>query len=340
MIVMTAKARTARTARTATATPKAPVQADPTDPTTDPTTTPDVQAPVQAEPTETVPAETAPESDSPVQAETANPTETVQVETVQPVNPLHLIKIDAITLNVTDLAGIATAYGAANTGTKTKIRNAMQAGMMAAVMASDIDTAKLFGTVQDAIKNLSAAKAETDNTAVLADRIIALRYAAHILEFGDILPDGMDKSTVNRDRLAELIKAHNDQGDNDAVTTDQATMGRSLATTKLTRSAARGSIEAHLETAFQGVAVGTVLTVAQVRTRSGAASDGAIAARLWPTNGKGTTVDLHAMGIELATTDSGTRAIRKVRDSAATPATPDQAPVADPTDTTDPTDNA
>lgn len=211
---------------------------------------------------------------------------------------------------------VLAVYATASTGDKTKIRNAITSGMMAAVTKADITLAQAYAAIGDALKSAAATpKADTDPNRVVADRIIALLYAAHRLAMGDVTPAGMDADKIDTDAVATMVKSYTD-GDRDAVTNDQAAVGNKLAATKITRATERGDVETHLATAFDGMPVGTKLTVRQVQTRSGAASGGAIAARLWPANGadgkaRATTIDLVAMGLSLTTID-GTRAIEKV----------------------------
>jgi hypothetical protein len=226
------------------------------------------------------------------------------------------LTVDGVTIT-TDPEAAVEAYGNASTGVKTKIRNAVTQAMKEAIGAMDLPTAQLWVAVTNAIEAAATRKATpvTDWNATLADRIIALRYAAHRLLMGDLLPTDFG-GEVDIDAVRALVTAYVDGGDPDAVSNEVGEAGTKIARTKITRSVVRGSVEAHLETAFAELPVGSKLTVAQIRTRSGAASDGAIAARLWPTpNAKGeartTTIDLVGMGLALADID-GTRAVEKV----------------------------
>lgn len=229
---------------------------------------------------------------------------------------LPTLTVDGVTIT-TDPESAVEAYGNASTGVKTKIRNAVTSAMKDAIGNMDLPTAQLWVAVTNAIEAQATKKATpvTDWNRTMADRILALRYAAHRLEMGDVTPDGFG-GEVDLDAVRAMIDEFNNQGDPDAVSNEVAEAGNKLAGTKITRSVVRGSVEAHLETAFAELPVGSKLTVAQVRTRSGAASDGAIAARLWPTpNAKGearvTTIDLVGMGLALTDID-GTRAVEKV----------------------------
>lgn len=226
------------------------------------------------------------------------------------------ITVDEITIT-TDTESAVEAYGNATTGQKTKIRNAVTQAMKDAIGAMDLPTAQLWVAVTNAIEAQAAKKATpvTDWNATLADRIIALRYAAHRLTMGDVTPADFG-GEVDLAKVNELVDAYLAQGDMDAVSNEVAEAGTKIATAKITRSVVRGSVDAHLETAFAELPVGSKLTVAQIRTRSGAASDGAIAARLWPTadkhgNARTTTVDLVGMGLALTDVD-GVRAVEKV----------------------------
>lgn len=210
---------------------------------------------------------------------------------------------------------VAEFYSSATAGDKTKIRNAVTAAMHEAVRAGDFGAAKAWSDVAEAIKTAKPVVTETDVNRVVADRIIALRHAAHRLTMGDVTPDGIDATKVDTDTVAAMVAEWTDAADLDAVTDEVAAAAVKVATAKITRTTVRGSIESHIEAAFDGMPVGTVLTVAQIKTRSGAASGGAITARLWPAGDKEVTLDLVALGVELTTMDgtpTGTRAVRKV----------------------------
>jgi hypothetical protein len=233
--------------------------------------------------------------------------------------PMPTLVVDGVTVT-TDPEAAVEAYGNASTGVKTKIRNAVTSAMKDAIGAMDLPTAQLWVAVTNAIEAAATRKATpvTDWNATLADRIDALYLAARMLESGEVTPTDFS-GDVDMAIVAEKLDALRtppsgaaDRGYNEAT----VEAARKIAATKITRSVVRGSVEAHLETAFAELPVGSKLTVAQIRTRSGAASDGAIAARLWPTpNAKGeartTTIDLVGMGLALADID-GTRAVEKV----------------------------
>ena len=222
-----------------------------------------------------------------------------------------IVVTEKIMIDYTDIDGAVATYAAATTGEKTKIRYAVDNAMKSAMRVPDMDAATAWVSVSDAIAAAGVkVAAPTDYTQIVIDRIRALRYAAHIMSYGDVLPEGVEKSEIDFDRINAAMES-DATGDNDAVTDDIANAGRRIAGTKITRSTVRGSIEDHIQTAFAGLPVGTKLTVAQIRTRSGAASDGAIAARVWPRNGKESTLDFVAMGVA-ATDVDGVRGLVKV----------------------------
>jgi hypothetical protein len=250
---------------------------------------------------------------------TKAPTTTTTDEATTEAPTVPTLTVDGVTIT-TDPELAVEAYGNASTGVKTKIRNAVTSAMKDAIGAMDLPTAQLWVAVTNAIEAQAAKKATpvTDWNQTLADRIIALRYAAHRLTMGDVTPEGFG-GEVDLAKVNELVDAYLAQGDLDAVSNEVGEAGTKIARAKITRSVVRGSVEAHLETAFAELPVGSKLTVAQIRTRSGAASDGAIAARLWPTpdksgNARTTTIDLVGMGLALADID-GTRAVEKVADA-------------------------
>jgi len=248
-----------------------------------------------------------------------NTTTKVNTDEVTPEVTTPQLVVDGVTIT-TDPESAVEAYGNASTGVKTKIRNAVTQAMKEAIGNMDLPTAQLWVAVTNAIEAQATKKATpvTDWNATLADRIIALRYAAHRLTMGDLVPEGFG-GEVDLAKVNELVDAYLAQADMDAVSNEVAEAGNKIARTKITRSVVRGSVEAHLETAFAELPVGSKLTVAMIRTRSGAASDGAIAARLWPTadkhgNARTTSIDLVGMGLALTDID-GTRAVEKVADA-------------------------
>lgn len=289
-IVMTNTGRTARPARTATK--KA-------------TVTPTIEAPVE------IPATEAPVEIPAVEAPVETP--------ATPTGPT--LTIGAVTVQLTDTTALIAAYAAASVGDKTKARNAVTAGMGAAVMAANLPAAQLWMAAQTALASVSAAKAtpEIDYTQVVIDRAIGLAYAAKRLGYGDLTPDGIDADKIDTARVEKAFRDYM-SGDMDAVTDAQGKIADAAAKAKITRSVKRGSVEAHIEAAFAGTSVGTRLTVAQIRTASGAASDGAIAARVWPVDAKTkaakeSSLDFAAMGIRPCLID-GVRGMEKFADVA------------------------
>lgn len=269
-------------------------------------------------------ATTAPVAPVADQAPDQATTDVVQTpDQAAPVAPKAPVVVGTLTLDAADLPALNKAYADATPGIKAKIRNAITAGMGAAVQKADIGLAQIYMAAQAGLVSATPAKADTDYTAELANRIMALRLAAYRLATGQATPEGMDADKIDMDRLATLIDGSEDMGEYPATIAEAvSTQATRLATTKITKSVDRGSIEDHIAAAFATVPVGTRLTVAQIRTKSGAASDGAIAARLWPIDAKtkaprATTLDLAAMGLELTDRD-GVRAVRKIRDIAPT----------------------
>jgi hypothetical protein len=271
-------------------------------------------------PTTETPATDPTLTEEPAVTETPTTTPTTETPTESaPTGPSF--KIDDLTVT-TDVELAVATYGAASTGQKTKIRNGITTAMQAAVMSADLPTATAWVAVQKAIDEAGSKKAApvTDYTQTLADRIIGLRYAAHRLTMGDLTPDAFPADQVDRDRLDAILTAFANQHDPDAVSDDQAAIGNKIAASKITRTVVRGSVEAHIETAFAELPVGTELTVAQIRTRSGAASDGAIAARVWPSakkdgSARESSLDFTALGVVPCEID-GVRGMRKVTDPA------------------------
>lgn len=244
-----------------------------------------------------------------------------ETTTTAPVDPT--ITVESILIDTGNVDATVARYADATAGVKTKIRNAVTGAMMDAVRSADIAGAQKWSAVSDAFAASRPVAEPIDNEKVIADRIIALRYAAHRLLMGDVAPDGIDVATIDNAKVSAYIADWEKSGDPDAVTNDVATAGNRIATQKITRTTVRGSIESHIETAFAGMPVGTVLTVAQIRTKSGAASDGAIAARVWPMADKKTgaarasTLDFTALGVAATVNADGHRAIEKVAEPTA-----------------------
>ena len=216
-----------------------------------------------------------------------------------------MIKVNEITIDPTDVESAVAAYTDATPGEKSKIRNAVQSAMMAAVRAMDLELATAWTNVSDALVAARTVRTEIDFNVVIAGRVRALRLAASMIESGHTVPDGIDRDMIDLDAVRTMIESA------DADTPEIKSAAEKIAGTKITRSTVRGSIEDHLETAFADLDSGTELTVAQIRTRSGAASDGAIAARVWPRGGKESTLDFTAMGIEPCMIN-GVRGLRKI----------------------------
>jgi len=230
---------------------------------------------------------------------------------------------DSITVDGSDIESAVATYGAATVGEKTKIRNAVQSAIQSAVRALDLPAAQMWTAVADAVAAVATKPTvSVDFNRVIADRVMALRYAAWALESGAVLPDGIDRDDIDFSTVLEMTGEYDDIHESDTVSDNVADAGRRIAGTKITRATERGSIESHIVNAFADLPVGTRLTVAQVRTRSGAASDGAIAARVWPVkkiDGKSTpvasTLDFHALGVRPCDID-GVRGLEKVADAA------------------------
>lgn len=257
---------------------------------------------------------------TPTEAPEATPTEAPGSTTDEATAPTFAIKVDGKVIPVVapEHTHLVTAYGAADTGAKTKIRNAVKAAMEAAVRDMDITTAKVYMDAQEALKaTATKATAQVNYNQVLADRIITLIRAATLMLDGNVTPEGMPSDQLDLEAVRTAVQAYRDGR---AVTDEVDAAARKLAGAKVTRTTERGDIESLIASAVAGVPVGTFLTVAAIAKASGARSQGAIGARLWPTkevNGvkvnKPTTIDLTALGIELTTRD-GVRGVRKIAD--------------------------
>lgn len=193
-----------------------------------------------------------------------------------------------------------TAYATADTGTKARIRAALDRDAKAALRAGDFPTAQaLMGALDSCTTAKVADKPVIDFSQVLADRIATLRLAADMLEDGSARPDGIASDVTIGDKV----------GVADADT------ARKIAGAKITRSTERRSIQAAVDRAFAGVKSGTFLTVRQIAAAGSlddyTPSDGAVAARLFPTDDDGVPTTCTLTGVvpvpATATTGRGAR---------------------------------
>jgi hypothetical protein len=161
-------------------------------------------------------------------------------------------------------------YVAADVKGKAAIRKAAKDAFESAVRASDMSAAQLALAASDSYKSASATKApvEIDWQGLVADRIATLNEAIVRLASGnfDGAPEGFQS---------------------DSTTTGTVDESALASLTKVRRSAKRD-----LGSLIEQVIDGDFATVAQIRARIVAAtdgdyvpSDGAIAARLFPTSG-------------------------------------------------------
>lgn len=258
-------------------------------------------------------------------------TNTYDIKIDSTVIDFPVVPADGDTPVTYDYAPLIKSYTDADAGTKTKIRNAIKIKMDASVRAMDIVTAKIYMDAGDAIKSVSTKTPEkVDYNRVMADRVHALRIAADLIITGDALPDGIDADMIDIDLITDMVISDNTPPSGAAVATygdSIMTAARTIAGAKITKSADRSDIGEMILTAVRAVPVNTVLTVAMIQKASGAPSGGAIAARLWPVATKNgqkvsvpTSLDLTAMGIELTTNESGTRAVRKINSNGDVPA--------------------
>lgn len=186
------------------------------------------------------------------------------------------------TLNIVPVVDqtLVEAYANGDQKIKARIRADLTKASLAAVATLDMQA------MVDAQSTLAAlapanrpARVQIDPRTVVAQRVADLRRAADLIEAGHVVPTDLNWTPADQPLTDEW-----------AVEADDET-ARKIAGTKITRTDLRRSIDAVFDRAFDGLDSGTFLTVSQIAKRGAiegyAPSDGAVAARLWPTDKDG-----------------------------------------------------
>jgi uncharacterized protein (DUF2267 family) len=185
--------------------------------------------------------------------------------------------VDQLAATVTD------GYAASDRAMKAKVRTEIDRRMKAAVAALDIETAK---TWMDALARCTTERATAPQQTpaeIIAARVAALHTAADMLQHGAVAPNGWEGEYPSSDDIAK-------------ATVDQDAVNRAaerLATMKITRTAQRRGVEAHVfQVLSEHAKNGETMTVREIAAQrsdeypNGDCSDGAIAARLFPSKGE------------------------------------------------------
>jgi hypothetical protein len=188
------------------------------------------------------------------------------------------------------LNGDFTAYTAANVTDKAKVRATLKAGLSDAIGAMNLDAAKRYNDASNGVLGAKAAKAATpvNQTDVIAKRAYMLVRAGMTL-LGGVTPNGLNPENSD---MSEIKAAFDAYMDGTLILDEKDEEGvLDIATAKVTKSAERVDIAAHVAEVIQDIPNGTfvsVRTIASTSTQAapnGCPSDGAVAMRLFPQKG-------------------------------------------------------
>ena len=170
----------------------------------------------------------------------------------------------------------ANVYSGLSQGDKARARNTVKNAMENAMRNDDFDAAKSYLAISNSLVSVKAEKTPIDQNAVIANRILSLRYAADLIESGATIPDGIDADSVDFGTVAEMVT----NAETETTSTVVAESG-----TKIGRNAARRDVAAHIESAMADLAPGSEILVSAIHNHRSdaygddAPSSGAIFAR-------------------------------------------------------------
>lgn len=207
------------------------------------------------------------------------------------------------------VASLVADYRAADTKAKVVIRAAWKKSLHDELIAGHLDVAQTYMLATDAVRGPQP-PSPRDYIGLFADRVLALRVAANMIERGEITPSGIDDDDVPD--LSAVCLSRSVSG---FVSAEVFTEATAIASMRFTRSD-QHDIQDVVDRAFDGLAVGTFLSLASITERAAASYEaegqpytrytGPISARLWPIDSKGHRV---------VTTLRGVTAVRKSADN-------------------------
>lgn len=204
-------------------------------------------------------------------------------------NPTTSAPVDAPATNDTQTDANATKYGeyaaivaeytSANRSRKAAIRSQLTDAIATQIRNGDLIAAQTAVAARDACATERKSAEPTDYAFKLAQRIATLREAADMLANGTVVPDGFPTDWERPESLPTDVDA-------------DSTAANVIASAKIVRSAVRRDLGALIVSVVpQPCEYMSVRDVANAIARKtggeyGTDADGAIAARLFPNNGK------------------------------------------------------
>lgn len=189
--------------------------------------------------------------------------------------------------------GDFSGYTAANVTIKANVRKVLNADIHDNIDKMDIEGATAAKTALTGCMGTKAAKVATpvNHTEIVANRVTSLIGAAIALIRGNVVPTGINPADVDFTSIQDIpgfsdivsIGDIMDFADNADITT--------IAGQKVTKSAERVDIGAHIAKVIEGAEIGTFFSVRHIASMSteiapnGCPSDGAVAMRLFPQKG-------------------------------------------------------
>jgi hypothetical protein len=151
--------------------------------------------------------------------------------------------------DASDAESTVVTYRDLDAGDKARARAYAKSAVADAMRSGDFDTAKeVFDLAESLSTPVESAKVTVDPAVTVSNRIATLRYAADLLESGQVTPEGIDADTL---------------GDLAEGTADEESAHK-IAGAKITRSGVRRSIGAHVAQVFEGRPSGSALKVSEV----------------------------------------------------------------------------
>lgn len=192
---------------------------------------------------------------------------------------------------------VVAHYRSLDKSTKATFLTGLKSDMKAAMGRLDPSAFDLNVTIEACTAKVASVREPVNASQFIADRVASLRLAAYLLESGQAAPTDLDVSSVDFTDLPDQTRELDEDG-SDPI----ARAAREVASAKISRSTQRRSIQSVIDNAFADLESGDFLTVAEIRTKGQwtgyVPSDGAIAARLYPTNKANQPTDCTLEGVE------------------------------------------